>query len=266
MRKGRFDKKEMAFIKENHKTLPIDEISRKLNRDPESVQKYINQKLGKNTSVNDVRVAQAEYDLKNRLYWKDLTQQFSPEELEMILFHWGRMISQFRDDVLPTEELQVLDAIKLEILMGRCLKEQQSSMQDIADLEVAITDEKARGVVDQDTTLILNLERQVAVLRASQESLSKDYKDLQSKKGGMLKDLKATREQRIKRLEDSKETFVGWIKMLIDDPEFSRGLGVAMEKMRMSSENEKARLSEYHQYEDGGIDQPFLTPETVKDD
>lgn len=139
-------------------------------------------------------------------------------------------------------------------------------MQDIADLEVAITDEKARGVVDQDTTLILNLERQVAVLRASQESLSKDYKDLQSKKGGMLKDLKATREQRIKRLEDSKETFVGWIKMLIDDPEFSRGLGVAMEKMRMSSENEKARLSEYHQYEDGGIDQPFLTPETVKDD
>ena len=54
--------------------------------------------------------------------------------------------------------------------------------------------------------------------------------------------------------------------MLIDDPEFSRGLGVAMEKMRMSSENEKARLSEYHQYEDGGIDQPFLTPETVKDD
>ena len=82
----------------------------------------------------------------------------------------------------------------------------------------------------------------------------------------MLKDLKATREQRIKRLEDSKETFVGWIKMLIDDPEFSRGLGVAMEKMRMSSENEKARLSEYHQYEDGGIDQPFLTPETVKDD
>ena len=139
-------------------------------------------------------------------------------------------------------------------------------MQYIADLEVAITDEKARGVVDQDTTLILNLERQVAVLRASQESLSKDYKDLQSKKGGMLKDLKATREQRIKRLEDSKETFVGWIKMLIDDPEFSRGLGVAMEKMRMSSENEKARLSEYHQYEDGGIDQPFLTPETVKDD
>ena len=67
--------------------------------------------------MDDVRVAQAEYDLKNRLYWKDLTQQFSPEELEMILFHWGRMISQFRDDVLPTGELQVLDAI-LWIVFG----------------------------------------------------------------------------------------------------------------------------------------------------
>ena len=29
---------------------------------------------------------------------------------------------------------------------------------------------------------------------------------------------------------------------------------------------EEKRLSEYHQYEDGGIDQPFLTPDTVKDD
>ena len=266
MRKGRFDKKEMAFIKKNNKTLSSEEISRQLDRDPESVEKFIREKVGKKPLLDDVRVAQAEYDLKNRLYWKDLTQQFSPEELEMILFHWGRMISQFRDDVLPTEELQVLDAIKLEILMGRCLKEQQSSMNGIADIEALITDEKARGVVDQDTTRVLNLERQVAVLRASQESLSKDYKDLQTKKGSMLKDLKATREQRIKRLENSKETFVGWIKMLIDDPDYNRSLGVAMEKMRMSSEKEKERLSEYHQYQDGGIDQPFLTPETAKDD
>ena len=39
-----------------------------------------------------------------------------------------------------------------------------------------------------------------------------------------------------------------------------------IEKMRLSAEQEKTRLSEYHQYEDGGIDQPFLTPETAKND
>ena len=31
-------------------------------------------------------------------------------------------------------------------------------------------------------------------------------------------------------------------------------------------QQEEAKLTEYHQYEDGGIDQPFLTPETAKDD
>jgi len=38
-----------------------------------------------------------------------------------------------------------------------------------------------------------------------------------------------------------------------------------MEKMRLAMEKEKERLSEYNQYEDGAVDQPFLTPETVKE-
>jgi len=82
----------------------------------------------------------------------------------------------------------------------------------------------------------------------------------------MLKDLKATREQRIKRLEDSKQTFIGWVRNLMSNPEARRQMGNDMEKMRLAMEVEKERLSEYHQYEDGKIDQPFLTPDTVKDD
>ena len=34
----------------------------------------------------------------------------------------------------------------------------------------------------------------------------------------------------------------------------------------LAMEKEKVRLSEFHKYEDGLIDQPFLTPETVEDD
>jgi hypothetical protein len=36
-----------------------------------------------------------------------------------------------------------------------------------------------------------------------------------------------------------------------------------MEKMRLAMLKEKERLSQFHQYEDGQIDQPFLTPDTV---
>ena len=80
----------------------------------------------------------------------------------------------------------------------------------------------------------------------------------------MLKDLKATREQRIKRLEDSKQTFIGWVRNLMSNPETRREMGESMEKMRLAMGIEKDRLSEWHQYEDHLVDQPFLTPDTTK--
>ena len=192
--------------------------------------------------------------------------QFSKEELDILIYHWGRIIGQFRDDVLPTEELQVLDAIKLEVLMNRALKSQQKAMTDIAMYEELVTDEKQKDFEIQDKDYIFNLERQVAICRAAQESVNRDYKDLQTKKAAMLKDLKATREQRIKRLEDSKETFVAWVRNLISNPDIRHDMGVEMEKMRLATNQERKRLSEYHQYEDKLVDQPFLTPDTVKDD
>lgn len=51
----------------------------------------------------------------------------------------------------------------------------------------------------------------------------------------------------------------------MQDPEIMKRYGIEMEKMRMAMEKEKERLGEYHKYEDGVVDQPFLTPDTVKD-
>jgi|TARA_Y100001951_G_C11235287_1_gene237030 hypothetical protein len=264
MKKGRFSKEEIVFIKENCNSMSYDSIAIKLNRDPESVESFVISKLGKNISSEAQKEWQASYDLKNRPYWKDLKEQFDPDELEMLVYHWGRIIGQFKDDVLPTEELQVIDAIKLEILMNRALKEQQAGMQDIRRFEELIKEEKTVDDDQWDRDYIFNLERQIAVCRAAQESLSKDYKELGAKKSGMLKDLKATREQRIRRLEDSKRTFFGWIQQIMRNRDFRTQLGIDMEKMRLASEKEYERLSEYHEYEDGGVDQPLFTPENFK--
>jgi hypothetical protein len=81
----------------------------------------------------------------------------------------------------------------------------------------------------------------------------------------MLKDLKGTREQRIKQIEDSKQTFASLVKHIATDEAFRNKIGIDMEKMRLAMQNEKERLSEYHNYEDGTVDQPFLTPETLID-
>ena len=264
MKKGRFTKTEQEFIKNNHREMSVLDIATHLDRDPTSVESYVKDKIG--TTTLDDREIEALHDLQNRPFWKDLEKQFSEEELQSLLYHWGRIITQFRDDVLPTEELQIIDAIKLEILMNRALIGQQDNMRSIDQFQDAVTVEKNKDLELQDKDYIYNLERQIAVCRAAQDSLTRDYKDLQTKKAAMLKDLKATREQRIKRLEDSKQTFIGWVRNLMSNPDTRREMGIEMEKMRLAMKQEEKRLSEYHQYEDGGIDQPFLTPDTVKDD
>ena len=112
--------------------------------------------------------------------------------------------------------------------------------------------------------MIFNLERHIASLRAAKESLSREFKDLQTKKAGLYKDLKATREQRIEKLENNKQTLASLVNKILRDPDFYENEGKALEKMRLAMEKEKERLSDYHTYDDGAIDQPFLTPDTVK--
>ena len=149
--------------------------------------------------------------------------------------------------------------------MNRCLKSNKDNITDMNIFEKMVKEERAKEKEDRDQDYILNLERQIAALRASQESLNRDYRELQSKKSSMLREMKGTREQRIKRLEDSKQSFVSWVAHLMQDPETLKKYGIEMEKMRLAMKKEGERLSALHQYEDGTIDQPFLTPDTVKD-
>jgi len=263
MKKGRFSFDEMSYIEQHCEVLSPEAIAKELNRDPASIKDWIKKKVG--FSAKQKKEAAVANELKQKPYFKELSNQFTPEELEMFQFHFKKMWSQFKDDVFHTEEMQIIDTIKLELLMNRILKAQHENQQDIIANERIVQNEKARDKDQRDVDLIMNIERQIAILRASQETLSKDYKDLQARKATMLKDLKGTREQRIKAIEDSKLTFASLVKKLATDQQYRSDIGIEMEKMRLAMEIEKERLSDYVQYEDGIVDQPFLTPETLKE-
>jgi hypothetical protein len=263
-KRGRFSFEEMSYIEQNCEVLSPEVIAKELNRDPGSISTWIKKKVG--FSAKQKKEAAVANELKEKPYFKELSNQFTPEELEMFQFHFKKMWSQFKDDVFHTEEMQIIDTIKLELLMNRILKAQHENQQDIIANERIVQNEKARDRDQRDVDLIMNIERQIAILRASQETLSKDYKDLQARKATMLKDLKGTREQRVKAIEDSKLTFASLVKKLATDPQYRNDIGVEMEKMRLATEREKERLSDYVQFEDGVVDQPFLTPETLKEE
>ena len=270
MKRGRISKDEEKWIKDN-RNLGLEAIATELNRDPESILGFIKKKVAKNEIDRPIWMKEpeglekAQYDLTFRPYWVELQQQFTDDELELFKYHWARIISQFKDDVIPTEELQVVDLIKLELLMNRALKHNKENIEQISALEALILTERQADPDQVDRDVLFNMERQVASLKASQESLNRDYRDLQTKKNSMLKEMKATREQRVKRLEDSKQNFTSWMTYLVSNPDVALGYGEEMEKMRLAMEKEKERLSAFHKYTDEMVDQPFLTPETVKD-
>ena len=270
MKMGRISKGEEKFIRENL-NLGFEELATELDREPESVLSFIKKKVAKGDFVCPQWMEpadseeKAQFDLTFRPYWNELKLQFTEGELELFKYHWARIISQFRDDVIPTEELQVVDLIKLELLMNRSLKYNKENIEQIAQFNELLRQLRAADVDQQDRDEIFYIERQTASLKASQESLNKDYRELQTKKNSMLKEMKATREQRVKRLEDSKQSFVGWLAYLVSNPDVARGYGSEMEKMRLAMDHQKEKLSQYHQFQDGLVDQPFLTPDTVKD-
>jgi len=261
MKTGRLSKEEKRTIDRIAPSVTVEDIAKKLDRSVDSVEKYIKENLRIGITATEA----AGYELEDRPYWIELRQQFTSDELELFKYHWSRIISQFKDDVFPTEELQVVDVIKLEILMNRCLKGNKENIEQISTYEAMIGDERSRDKDQQDTDYIINLERQVASLRASQESLNRDYRELQAKKSAMLREMKGTREQRIKRLEESKQSFTSWVAAMMQDPERMKRYGIQMEKMKAAMKKEEERLSSFHTYEDGTVDQPFLTPDTIKD-
>lgn len=262
MKTGRLSNDEKRTIARLVDSMTVEAIAQQIDRAVETVEKYVKNVLKEGLSG----IEAAGFELESRPYWIDIRRQFTQEELELFKYHWTKIISQFKDDVLPTEELQVIDVIKLEILMSRSLVSQKSNIGELNIQEAMLALEREKDREDRDQELMMGTQRIIASLRAAQESLSKDLLALQDKKARMLREIKGTREQRVKRLEDSKQSFTAWVASLMQDPDLMKSYGIEMEKMRLAMEKEKVRLGKFHKYEDGGVDRPFLTPDTVNKD
>lgn len=266
MKTGRLSKEEWDFIERNADVMTPEQISIALNRDIDPIQKHLT-KIGKNLNKKEDFQLHAAYDLQARPYWKELQLQFTEDELELFVYHWSQTVAQFKMDVMPTEELQIIDAVKLEVLMNRALKEQKDCIDKARETERTLVDLKRipREAIDDYAEFkeqIFELEKQLSLSRMAKEAISKDHKELLDKKGKILKDLKATRDMRIERIESNKQTFDVLVNKILKDPEFKERVSLEMEKMRLAVIKEKERLADYHQFSDE-VDRCLLTPDTV---
>ena len=259
--KGPITNEDKKFISDNAGKLNPSDIAKALNRNPKSIVKYMKEN---GLMKNYVSSYYSNNSLSKTPYWHELIKQFDEEELKLFEYHWEKVISQFQDDILHTEELQVLDMIKMELLANRSLSNQSQIKKQIDELRQDIMTLKLSKTKDHDRIDVK--ESQIAVLYSTYETLGKDYSNLLKEKSNIFKTLKATREQRYKQIENSKESLLDWVKTMIENKDKRNIAGMEMEKMRLATKEEYIRLSEYHTYADGVVEKPILNSDTVFDD
>ena len=265
-KRGQLSLDEEKIIRDNIESMSIQDIADAINRNIAPVERYINE----NQLLNSTSKADYE-NLKRKLhsktFWPEITKQFDTETGELNYFEdtWIGLVKQFREDVLPAEELQIKQFITIDILINRSMKDRKRHIAETEKLQKLVDKEYEKPEDQRDIPKLANMETQLSFARNSLANYTNEFTKLLAEQQKISKDLKATREQRIKRIEDGKSSWTGLIRML-EDEQIREKEGREMEILSMATDKVKKQLSEYHQYQDGIVDRPFLTPETIGQD
>ena len=257
--KGRFSKEEKEYVQRMRGTRSIADIAIDLNRSELSVRNHI-RKLPEKKAEENVN------ELESTAYWHEIKQQFDDNEIRAFSDEYRGYVDQFRGEVLHSEQIQILDAIKLGLLASRKIKQERALIDEAEEHDRELQALKARGFKQpEDYKRMDDLEHLIAMNRQQIDSLYKSYKDLLNEKAKVMKDLKATRGQREDiSISAFKTSFKDWMKRLIEDRAFRAELGLFGEKHRLATEKEYERLSQPHTYMDGNQDLPIMNSNTVK--
>lgn len=261
-KRGQLSLDEEQFIRDNITSLSLEEIADAINRNIAPVKRYIEENsLLLSNSSDDTQLRQK---LHIKTFWREIKRQFDDDSGELQYFEdtWVNLIKQFREDVLPAEELQIKQFITIDILINRSMKERKRHITETEKLQKQVDKEYDKPENERDIAKLANLETQLSFARNSISNYTNEYTKLLNEQQKISKDLKATREQRIKRIEDGKSSWVGLIRML-EDEDVREKEGKEMEILKIATEKAKNQLSQYHSYQDNTVDRPFLTPDTV---
>jgi hypothetical protein len=264
-KRGQLSLEEQQYIKDNFNKKDIEEIAEFLNRNTAPVKRYINDNHLMVPDDPDDDSDYLKHKLRKKTFWGEIVRQFDEESGELEYFEntWVNLIKQFREDVLPAEELQIKQFITIDILINRSMKERKRHITDTERIQRMVDNQYAKPEENRDNAYLTNLETQLSFARNSITSYTNEYTKLLSEQQKISKDLKATREQRIKRIEDGKSSWTGLLRML-EDEKIRENEGRQMEIMKMSVSKYLHDLEDVHVYQDKSADTPFLTPESVE--
>ena len=263
-KRGALSTKEKEYIDEFVGKKSVAEIAEHLNRHSHPVKRYMDQKYMTHQGMTEEEetFTHLREKLSTRPYFTEICLQLTNIELEYFTKLWIEIIHQFREDVLPTEEMQIKQYIIIEVLMNRSMKERKRHIEDLERADKELAQLYRVPLATRDHARIDNLSTRISFLRNAIGSYTNEHTKLSADAQRIGKDLKATREQRIKHIESSKDTWAKYLRAL-EDEEVREREGQEMELMRLAKEKEAEKLSEWYEYADGEVGLPIMSAETI---
>lgn len=264
-KRGKLSTADEEFIKKNANKMDVSIIAETLNRHVEPVLRFIHENNLVHSGLDDeeAEFTKQKQKLQRSVLWSQIEPIFTKEELEYFVELWIKLVGQFQGEgILTTEQLQMKELITIDILSTRVLRENREALQELEDVVTKLKLEELKSEETQDAALISLLRGERDALRMATASYIKANDTLLERKKGVYSQLKATRADRVKEIESAKDSWPAYLKYL-DNEETRKAEGETIELLRMSAEKSREKLSQYHEYEDGIIDQPLLTPESV---
>ncbi len=177
-KRGQLSLEEQKFIKDNYENLSILEIAESLNRNKAPIEKYI--KENPRTILNTDDKQSLKQKLYFKTFWPEIKKQFDETSGELEYFEetWIGLIKQFREDVLPAEELQIKQFITIDILINRSMKDRKRHIIETEKLQKQVDLEYEKSDDDRDVPRLANLETQLSFARNSIANYTNEYTKL----------------------------------------------------------------------------------------
>jgi hypothetical protein len=261
LKRGKYHKTEEQYIIDNVHTKTVEELAEHLNRGTDSVERFITKKKLKAvvTQEDHEEVDRLKGILHESSHWEKILMSITDDEVRLFEKDWINIAKQFGDDVWYTEEKYIVDWLLLDLKKYRTLKLEKESIQQIERLEKDLAREYSRDIELRDGNNIMRCEQELAIQKSALTQHNTSLIKILEKVEKIADKLKANREER-RDIKANEETYWGYIQML-DDEKFRKSESRQAQLMKMAQDRAREKLYEYHEYMDGTVDVPLLTPE-----
>jgi len=258
-KRGRISAAEQEYIAANHETMTVEAIAEHLRRTEDFVRQQI-------AALPTVKQTEERGDWVSRLhassFWVEVKKGLIGTEIAYFEQSWAAYMNQFGSatDILATDELMIKDLVMLDIFSQRAIAEQANILRRIEQLERSIEAEESKSDETRNQLELANWRTQLNALLTAKGAVAKQHLDCQQRKDAKLRDLKGARDQRFKQIEESRRNIFELIKEL-DTHKRRVEEGRLAAKVKLAAERVRDDWNELHEFEDGEVDKPFLTPE-----